>query len=68
MGVFEQGGAGKCTESVTDAGQCRGHTQRGGGFIQPRLTLYRPITVQVLSNPRLDWSEKIALWGILGKV
>ena len=31
MGVFEQGGAGKCTESVTDEGQCAGpHTERRG--------------------------------------
>ena len=37
MGVFELGGASKCAESVTDAGQCRGHTQRS--FILPPCPL-----------------------------
>ena len=60
MGVFELGGAaGKCTESVTDAGQCRGHTQREEGASYNHDLLHRPITVRVLCNLRLDWSEKM---------
>ena len=51
------------TESVTDArAMPRPHTE---GFIQLH---YRPITVLVLSNLRLDSPEKMRSGVILGKV
>ena len=43
------GGAHKSTESMTDAGQCRGHTQRETASYKLDL-LYRPITVKTLGN------------------